>query len=341
MEFTDKTILITGGTGSLGHKIVKRLMTGEMGSFKKIIIFSRDEDKHHHMALEWNSFKFSKNNIFYNRKVSDLLEFKIGDVRDYSSVISVMRVADVVIHAAAMKQILICEYFPFESVKTNILGIEHIVRSIKEGYSPAKIVLIISTDKACQPINTYGMSKGIQERIAIESNISIGRKDIKVICVRYGNVMGSRGSVIPLFESQIQNKQVLTITSEKMTRFMMSLDNSVDIIFAAIKKAYPGEIYVPNIPSAKIIDIAKIMVGDKNVKIKNIGIRPGEKIHEILVSQEEAARTIREHNYMVICPSFTEIRYRHYDKTINEEISSENFILSNCDLKELLEKIII
>ena len=325
MDFTDKTILITGGTGSLGKHIVKRLMTGEKGSFKKIIIFSRDEDKHYQMSLEWKD------------RLS-LLEFRIGDVRDYPSVLSVMRDINIVIHTAALKQKPNSEYSPLEAIKTNIFGIQNIVRAIKENPLPIETVVIVSTDKACQPVNTYGMTKAIQERIAIESNISINKKCIKVICVRYGNVMASRGSIIPLFQKQIKSGQPLTITSEKMTRFMMSLDNSVDTILTSIEKAYPGEIYIPTIPSVRIIDIIELMTEGRNVVIRDIGIRPGEKIHEILVSTEESIRTVKEGNYIVVIPWFPEIKYRKCENFFNEEFSSKNHLLTKSELKKLLIK---
>jgi len=336
MDFTGKTILITGGTGSLGQRIVKRLMSGEKGQFKKIIIFSRDEDKHYQMILDLKQFINDKNNFFWG-EFKDLLKFIVGDVRDYISISSAMKEADIVIHAAAMKQVPLCEYFPFESVKTNILGMENIVRSIKENYSKVQTVVVISTDKACLPVNTYGMCKAIQERIAIESNISINKKGIRIICVRYGNVMGSRGSVIPLFQKQILMKKSVTVTSEKMTRFMMSLNNSVDTIFTAMDNAYPGEIYVPIIVSARIIDIANIMIEGRNLKKEIIGIRPGEKIHEILLSEEELLRSIKEGNYFVITPSFLELKYREIDNGLSTDVSSNNFLLSKSDLKRLLE----
>jgi FlaA1/EpsC-like NDP-sugar epimerase len=325
LNFTDKVILITGGTGSLGKQIVKRLVTGEKGKIKKIIIFSRDEDKHYQMSLKWKEYK-------------NLLDFRIGDVRDYNSVLSSVKDSDIVLHAAAMKQVPLCEYFPLESVKTNIVGMANIVRAIKENDLPVETIVAISTDKACQPVNTYGMTKAIQERIAIESNISMKSKDSKVVVVRYGNVMSSRGSVIPLFKNQILNNGVLTITSEEMTRFMMSINESVNTIFTAIEKANPGEIYIPKIPSAKIIDLAQVMIGDKNIKIKNIGIRPGEKIHESLVSSEESERTVEEGNYYVILPFFPELKCRINSENFKREITSKNFILDKDSLAKMLKK---
>jgi FlaA1/EpsC-like NDP-sugar epimerase len=324
MDFTNKVILITGGTGSLGKHIVKRLMSGDNGKFKKIIIFSRDEDKHYQMSLDWSGCK-------------DLLKFRVGDVRDYTSVLSAMRDVNIVIHAAAMKQVPLCEYFPLESIKTNIYGIVNITRAIKENNIPVETVLVVSTDKACQPVNTYGMCKAIQERIAIESNISI-EKSVKVIVVRYGNVMASRGSIIPLFQKQILEKREITVTSRKMSRFMMSIDESVDTIFNAINKANPGEIYVPKIPAAKIGDIVEIMTEGRSVEIKNIGIRPGEKINESLISMEESIRTLEEGDYFVITPFFPELECRKYKRQKASVISSDNFILSKYNLKNLLRQ---
>jgi len=325
MDFTDKTILITGGTGSLGKQIVRRLATGEKGNFKKIIIFSRDEDKHYQMSLDWKKYK-------------DLLEFRVGDVRDYASVLSAMRDVNIVIHAAAMKQVPLCEYFPLESVKTNIYGMVNIIQAIKENSLPVEIVVAISTDKACQPVNTYGMCKAIQERMAIESNISIDKKDVRVVVVRYGNVMASRGSIIPLFQKQILTQKVLTLTCGQMTRFMMSIDDSVNTIFTAIEKANQGEIYIPKIPAARIIDIVNIMTCGRNIKIENIGIRPGEKIHESLISLEESVRTIEEGDYFVVTPFFLELKSRHINMIEPSIISSEDFVLSQENLRILLKK---
>src|SRR5215203_5458420 len=208
-ELEGKRILVTGGTGSLGRTLVRRLLKGEMGKPSKITVFSRDEAKQHYMRLEYMHREAATDDVIYQNS-QDLLNFRIGDVRDYSSLLAAMRGADVVFHAAALKQVPSCEYFPFEAVLTNIFGAENIVRAIRENSLPVEKVVGISTDKACKPINVMGMTKALQERIFIEANRDC--TDTRLMCVRYGNVIASCGSIVPLFVEQIRNGKPLTVT---------------------------------------------------------------------------------------------------------------------------------
>ena len=333
---SDKTILITGGTGSLGKVLVKRLLSGEMGTPKKIIVFSRDEAKQHAMRVDYQNLKCPTDEVIYNN-FRQLLEFRIGDVRDFHSVSSVLAEADIVFNAAALKQVPSCEYFPFEAVQTNILGPENIIRAIREHNLAVETVVGISTDKACKPVNVMGMTKAIQERIFIQANMDC--KNTRFICVRYGNVLASRGSVIPLFHEQIRSGGPLTITTVDMTRFLLSLDQAVDTIFAAVKNARKGETYIPRVPSAKVTDIAKVLIGTRPIIMSVIGIRPGEKVHEILVSEEEGNRTISRGDYLVILPILPELTPEGTkEPIIGHEFSSSDNLMNEKDLQVQLKK---
>ncbi len=299
-----KRILITGGTGSLGKVLTRRLLSGEMGEPEKVIIFSRDEAKQHFMRMEYQLKAAATDEIIY-RNFQRKLDFRIGDVRDFDSVAGVLREADVVFNAAALKQVPTCEYFPYEAVRTNVLGAENIVRAIQQYNLPVDTVVGISTDKACKPINTMGMTKALQERIFIQGNIRC--TGTRFLCARYGNVLASRGSVIPLFHDQIRGGGPVTITTAEMTRFLLSLDDAVDTVFAAITTGLPGETYVPRAPAALVTDIAAALIGRRRLDIKFIGIRPGEKIHEIMVSQEEAYRTVARGKWFAILPMLPEV----------------------------------
>ena len=224
-------ILVTGGTGSLGQTLVKRLLSGELGKPAKITVFSRDEAKQHYMRLEFMHRTAATDDVIYQNS-QDLLNFRIGDVRDYSALLAALRDADVVFHAAALKQVPSCEYFPFEAVQTNIIGAANLVRAIRENDLAVEKVIGISTDKACKPINVMGMTKALQERVLIEANRDCPRTSF--MCVRYGNVIASRGSIVPLFVEQVRNDQPLTVTLPEMTRFLLSLDRAVDTVFAAL-----------------------------------------------------------------------------------------------------------
>lgn len=299
-----KRILITGGTGSLGKVLARRILSGEAGHPAKLIIFSRDEAKQHYMRVEYENRVAATDEIIY-RNFQRLLEFRIGDVRDYGSVASALRDADIVVNAAAMKQVPTCEYFPYEAVRTNIAGAENIVRAIQEHTLPIETVVGVSTDKACKPVNVMGMTKALQERVFIQGNMRC--PGTRFVCTRYGNVLASRGSVIPLFHEQIRSGGPVTITTTDMTRFLLTLDDAVDLIFAAVREARPGETLVPEAPAAKITDIATALIGDRPIRQVTTGIRPGEKIHEIMVSDEEAYRTFKRNRWYVIRPMLPEV----------------------------------
>lgn len=304
MTFANKRILVTGGTGSLGKVLVRRLLSGKDGLPEKIIIFSRDEAKQHFMRLEYQHKAAATDEVIYDN-FRQRLDFRIGDVRDYHSVAAVLQHVDIVFNAAALKQVPTCEYFPFEAVRTNIEGPENIVRSIQTQKLEIETVVGISTDKACKPVNAMGMTKALQERVFIQANMRC--RNTRFVCARYGNVLASRGSVIPLFHEQIRAGGPVTITSPDMTRFLLSLDDAVDTVFAAVRDARHGETYIPRVPSSLVTHIARALIGRRPVEVKVVGVRPGEKIHEILVSEEEAHRTQARGDYYVILPMLPEI----------------------------------
>lgn len=334
--FSNKTILVTGGTGSLGKVLIRRLLSGERGTPKKIIVLSRDEAKQHEMRISYLSCKAPTDEIIYNN-FKQLLEFRIGDVRDFHSISSALQGVDLVFNAAALKQVPSCEYFPYEAVKTNIDGPGNIVKAIRELKLPVDTVVGISTDKACKPVNVMGMTKAIQERIFITANLDCPQT--RFICVRYGNVLASRGSVIPLFHEQILAGGPVTITTPDMTRFLLSLDQAVDTIFAAVQHAKRGETYIPRVPSAKVTDIAQSLIGRRSIKTIVTGIRPGEKVHEILVSEEEAHRTIERGGYYVIQPILPELcTPDEKTPTLGHEYSSSDNIMQPRELSTTLER---
>jgi FlaA1/EpsC-like NDP-sugar epimerase len=332
----DKRVVVTGGTGSLGKVLVRRLITGEMGLPRQITVFSRDEAKQHQMRLAFQRLRASTDEVIYHN-FEQLLQFRIGDVRELHSVSTALRDADVVFNAAALKQVPSCEYFPFEAVQTNILGAENIIRAISEQRLPVETVVGVSTDKACKPVNVMGMTKAVQERLFVCANLD-GRAT-RFICVRYGNVLASRGSVIPLFHEQIKHGGPVTITTSDMTRFLLSLEQAVDTIFAALRDARPGETYIPRVPSAKVIDIAAALVGERPIETIVTGIRPGEKVHEILVSEEEAYRTFERGDYYVIQPMLPElVSAGETAKPLGREYSSADIVMSRGQVVELLER---
>jgi FlaA1/EpsC-like NDP-sugar epimerase len=298
-----KRILVTGGTGSLGRALVRRLLTGELGKPAKVVVFSRDEAKQHEMRAEWHRPKVPTEDAAY-RDYKRVLEFKIGDVRDYDSISVAVREAQIIFHAAALKQVPSCEYEPLEAVKTNVLGAGNVVRAILAPGADVEVALAVSTDKACKPVNVMGMTKALQERIFVNGNLS---RRTKFLCVRYGNVISSRGSVIPLFLDQIRAGGPVTVTMDRMTRFLLTLDRAVDTIFAALTTGQPGDTYIPRAPSASVMDVARALIGDAKVAIEIIGVRPGEKVHEILISEEEVFRTVERGEYYVIRPVLPEL----------------------------------
>ena len=320
----------------MGKVLVRRLLSGEMGDPAKIIIFSRDEAKQHFMRLEYSRNSAATDEIIY-RNFQRKLEFRIGDIRDFHSVAETLRDADIVINAAALKQVPTCEYFPYEAVRTNIEGAANIVRAIRELNLPVEVVVGISTDKACKPINAMGMTKALQERVFIQANLVC--HNTRFVCVRYGNVLASRGSVIPLFHEQIRAGGPVTITTPEMTRFLLSLDEAVDIVFAALKEARSGETWVPRTRSALVTNIAMALIDGRKIEVKFFGIRPGEKIHEILVSEEEAFRTVERERWLVIRPMLPEICGEGSDRgSLTSEYSSADNVISLRETADLLRE---
>jgi len=337
MIFDNKTILVTGGTGSMGKTFVQRVLAGELGIPRKVIVLSRDEAKQHEMRLDYMHRRVSTDDLIYNNFLN-VLEFRIGDVRAYDDVCSAVKHADIVVNAAALKQVPTCEYFPFQAIQTNCVGAYNIVRAIEENDCPVETVIGISTDKACKPVNVMGMTKAVQERIFIAANIL--NLKTRFICVRYGNVLASRGSVIPVFHDQIRTGGPITITHPGMTRFLLSLNEAVDTVFAALKEARPGEIYVPRAPSATVENLAKALIGNRNIPIKITGVRPGEKMHEIMVSEEEIHHCVQRGGYLAIRPMLPELRRDAAGEpnALTKEFSSEDTVLGLAGTVTLLKQ---
>ncbi|MGI8606029.1 MAG: polysaccharide biosynthesis protein [Gaiellaceae bacterium] len=333
---TGKRIVVTGGTGSLGTVRVRRFLSGTVGTPERVVVFSRDEAKQHAMRLAYEHVSAATDEVIYHN-FEKLLQFRIGDVRDYAAVGSVLREADLVFNAAALKQVPTCEYFPFEAVQTNIVGAENIVRAIREHGFPVETVVGISTDKAAQPVNVMGMSKAIQERIFVSANLDC--PGTRFVCARYGNVLASRGSVIPLFHAQIRRGGPVTITTAEMTRFLITLEQSVDTILAAVAEAKPGETYIPRVPAARIAEVAEALIGDRPVETLVTGVRPGEKTHEILVSEEESHRTTERGEYYVIHPMLPELQPEpELTGTLEREYSSADDVMTKDELGDLLRR---
>ena len=334
MLLENQRVVVTGGTGSLGQTIVRRVLSGELGKPARVTVFSRDEAKQHYMRLSYLHREVATDDVIY-RNSQDLLSFRIGDIRDYAAVVQALRDADVVIHSAALKQVPTCEYFPSEAVQTNIHGAQNVVRAIREERARPKIVVGLSTDKACKPINVMGMTKALMERTLVEANLDC--PDTTFVCVRYGNVIASRGSVVPLFLDQIARGGPVTLTLREMTRFLLTLDRAVDTVFAAVRTALPGETYVPRVAAARMVDVAETLIDGRDIPIVFTGIRPGEKVHEIMVSEEERYRTVERGDYYVICPMLPELRRAPIDQpALAGEYSSANVTLDRERLRELL-----
>lgn len=283
MDLRGKVVLVTGGTGSFGSRFVARLLAEHEP--KAVRIFSRDELKQSEMQRIHAD--------------EDRIRYLVGDVRDLPRLIRATRGVDVIIHAAAMKQVPACEYNPFEAVQTNIVGAENVVTAAIENDVP--ITMALSTDKAVNPVNLYGATKLCQEKIIVQGNAYATDAVARFSCVRYGNVVGSRGSVIPLFKAQAPTG-VLTITDEAMTRFWITLDQAVDFVIASLGRMNAGEIFVPKIPSMRVTDIAAAIAPDAERRI--IGVRPGEKLHEVLLTENEARHSIDTDFGYVIEPEY-------------------------------------
>lgn len=334
MILEGKRILVTGGTGSLGKTLVKRLLEGELGVPASVNVFSRDEAKQHFMRLRFLNRNTATDEIIY-RTAKDVLRFTIGDVRDADSVSKAVATADVIFHAAALKQVPSCEYHPIEAVMTNVMGADNVVRAVRKRAGAVSHVVGISTDKACKPVNVMGMTKALQERVFVEANIH--EPDTSFSCVRYGNVIASRGSIVPLFIQQVKRGEELTVTMPEMTRFLLTLDRAVDTVFECLTSGNRGETYVPKVPAAKILDVAKALMGNQELPIRFTGIRPGEKIHEIMVSEEECHRTVERGDYYSILPMLPELRAESGSSTfIGREYSSSDVTLDVEGVKALL-----
>ena len=332
-----KRILVTGGTGSMGKVLVRRLLSGELGTPDKVIVLSRDEAKQHDMRMSYLHRKVSTDELIY-RNFLNSLEFRLGDVRRFPDVCQAMQHVDVVINAAALKQVPNCEYFPEQAIATNCLGPVNIVRAIREHQLPIETVVGISTDKACKPVNVMGLTKAIHERILTSANILSPKT--RFICTRYGNVLASRGSVIPLFHDQIKQGGPVTLTVPEMTRFLMSIDQAVDCVFAALQFAEAGETFVPSAPSTTVMNVAKALIGDRDIPIQITGIRPGEKMHELMISEEECHHTVRRGNFFAIRAMLPELQPTTEAKPagLTKEFSSEDTVIGLEETVELLRR---
>jgi UDP-N-acetylglucosamine 4,6-dehydratase len=281
MPLSDKTVLVTGGTGSFGKKFITKALEQDV---KKVIVFSRDELKQYEMAQEFTDPR---------------IRFFLGDVRDKERLYRAFDGIDIVIHAAALKHVGACEYNPFEAIKTNIHGAQNIIEAaIDRG---VKRVVALSTDKAAAPINLYGATKLASDKLFVAGNSYAGQKDTRFSVVRYGNVVGSRGSVVPFFK-QVKRTGRLPITDERMTRFWITLEQGVQFVLDSLTKMNGGEIFVPKIPSMKVVDLAEAIAPE--CEIDYIGIRPGEKLHEVMITEDDARRTLEYDSYYVIQPEF-------------------------------------
>lgn len=333
--FKNKVLLITGGTGSFGNAVTKRFLTTDI---KEIRILSRDEKKQDDMRHEYQQ-KYPK--------FSDKLKFFIGDVRDYKSIEYAFKGVDYVFHAAALKQVPSCEFYPIEAVKTNVLGSDNVIDAcVKNGVKKA---IFLSTDKAAYPINAMGMTKALMEKNVIARSRQLQKGDTVLCLTRYGNVMASRGSVIPLFVEQIENNQPVTVTNPDMTRYMMTLDEAVELVLFAFENGNQGDLFVQKAPAATIGTLAQAVVelkGNKDTKIVNIGTRHGEKLYEVLVTKEDMVKAEDLGDYYRIPADNRDLNYDRYiekgTKKLDEgkEYNSHNTKRLDVDgMKKLLKKL--
>ncbi len=304
--FKNKTLMITGGTGSFGNAVLQKFLQSD---FKELRIFSRDEKKQNDMRLNYSD----------NR-----IKFIVGDVRDYNSINSAMSDVDFVFHAAALKQVPSCEFFPLEAVKTNILGANNTIEAASN--NGAQKLIVLSTDKAVYPLNAMGMSKAMMEKIMISHSRNIHNNKIQMCGTRYGNVMASRGSVIPVFTEQILNGDPITITNPEMTRFLMSLQDSVDLVIHAFSSMQNGDIFVQKSPASTIHDLALALmeIFNKKSEIKLIGTRHGEKLYETLLGKEEKAKAEDQGNYFRVPADSRDLNYDEFFEKGEVEIKDHN-----------------
>ncbi len=329
--FKNKTLLITGGTGSFGGALLQKFSI-ENTPIKEIRIFSRDEKKQDDLRKKHTNFKGK-------------LKFIIGDVRDISSVNDAVNGSDFIFHAAALKQVPSCEFYPMEAIKTNIIGTNNVITSAIS--NKVKKVIVLSTDKAVYPINSMGMSKALMEKIAISKSL-LNQNKTNVCVTRYGNVMGSRGSVIPLMIEQIKNKKPITITDKSMTRFLMTLDDAMNLVFFAFKNGKNGQTFVKKTNSSLIIEVAKALRNIfkvKNHPIKIIGIRHGEKIHETLMGAEERSISKENKEFFILNPDLRDLNYNKFynqgkiGKKLNNYSSDSTTLLSSNEIIKILIKL--
>jgi UDP-N-acetylglucosamine 4,6-dehydratase/5-epimerase len=306
-----KSILVTGGTGSFGKKFVETILL-QYPEIERVVVYSRDELKQYDMSLQFSTENYKQ------------IRYFIGDVRDKDRLSNALEGIDIVIHAAALKQVPACEYNPFEAIKTNIHGAQNVIEaSIERG---VKQVVALSTDKAAAPINLYGATKLCSDKLFVAANYFKGKHDIKFSVVRYGNVMGSRGSVIPFFLDK-KSEGVLPITDERMTRFNITLEDGVKLVLYALQNMWGGEIFVPKIPSYKITDVAMAIAPDCEQKI--VGIRPGEKLHEEMITLTDALCTVEFPRYFVILPSIKLWDTDKFVATFNGKLCGDGFCYSS------------
>ena len=316
-----KTFFISGGTGSFGTAFIKYLVKKKLA--KKIIIFSRDEFK----QSVFKEYDFVKKN-------ENIFRFFIGDIRDKERLNWAMsNPIDVIVHAAALKQVPVAEYNPFEAVKTNIVGAQNIIEVSLEKNIPK--IIALSTDKAVAPINLYGATKLTSDKLFISANHFRGKKDCKFSVVRYGNVMGSRGSVIPLLLQQHKTQNYLTVTDKNMTRFNITIEKAVIFVLNSLNLMNGGEIFIPKMPSYKILDVVKAV--NKDLKIKFIGIRPGEKLHEELITESDSLNTIEKKNYFVVLPSYKKNSKKN--KIFSYNSKNNKIFLSIKEIKTLINSL--
>lgn len=326
--FKDKTLLITGGTGSFGNAVLKRFLESGL---KEIRIFSRDEKKQEDMRIAYNNEK---------------IKFYIGDVREYRSIEDAMDGVDFVFHAAALKFVPSCEFFPIEAVKTNVIGTSNVLEAAIN--KKVKKAIVLSTDKAAYPINAMGMTKALMEKVAVAKGRNLGADDTIICRTRYGNVMASRGSVIPLFVEQIANGGPITITNPDMTRFMMTLEDAVDLVMYAFEHGGQGDLFVQKSPAATVGILAQAIKELKgaDVTVKNIGTRHGEKQFEVLVTKEEMASAVDLGDYYKVCADNRSLNYANYERNgipdfenISEYSSDNTERLDVEGMKKLLKKL--
>ena len=328
INFKDKNILIVGGTGSFGNQFLKNIIKNKV-KFNQINILSRDEKKQYDMREKFNSSN---------------IKFHIGDIRDTDCTDNITKGIDYIFHAAALKQVPSCEFYPMEATKTNVLGTNNIISSaIKNN---VKKVICLSTDKAVYPINAMGISKALMEKVALSKSL-LNQNSTSVCVTRYGNVIGSRGSVIPLIINQIKNNQPITITNLHMTRFMMTLEDALDLVFYAFKNGKNGQLFVKKSPSTDLKTLVKAILkifNKKNYPIKIIGIRHGEKKHETLLSAEERRLSKDKNNFFIVNPDLRDLNYSKYFNEGNKKINFENyssnqkFLLNTDQTIKLLKK---